>query len=92
LAARPNVVCKISGVAESGEDGKVTADVVAGPIAYCLDRFGDARGMFASNWPVCLRTITYARWVEVLREVVKGRGDAFARKLFYDNAAAFFGL
>jgi predicted TIM-barrel fold metal-dependent hydrolase len=92
LADRKNVVCKISGVAESGDDGKVTAATVAPPVNHCLDRFGDGRVLFASNWPVCLRTITYAQWVALLREVVKPRGDVFARKLFHDNAAAFFAL
>jgi hypothetical protein len=30
--------------------------------------------------------------VGVLREVVRGRGEAFGRRLFYGNAARFFGL
>jgi predicted TIM-barrel fold metal-dependent hydrolase len=92
LAERPNVVCKISGVAESGEDGKVTAATVAPVVSYCLDRFGDRRVMFASNWPVCLKTITLADWVAVVREVVAGRGGEFERRLFYVNAARFYGL
>jgi hypothetical protein len=28
----------------------------------------------------------------VLREAVRGRGEAFGRRLFYQNAARFFGL
>jgi predicted TIM-barrel fold metal-dependent hydrolase len=92
LAGLKNVVCKISGVAESGHEGKVTAPVVAPVINFCLDRFGEDRVMFASNWPVCLKTITLANWVGVLKEVVKGRGEKFARKLFSENAARFFGL
>jgi predicted TIM-barrel fold metal-dependent hydrolase len=92
LAEKPNVVCKISGVAESGEDGKVTAEVVAPVVNRCLDRFGDERVMFASNWPVCLKTISLADWVRVLREVVRPRGAGFARRLFHDNAQRFFGL
>lgn len=92
LAERANVVCKISGVAESGEDGRVTAEVVAPVVNYCLDRFGEERVMFASNWPVCLKTISLAGWVGVLREAVRGRGAAFGRRLFYQNAARFFGL
>jgi L-fuconolactonase len=92
LAGLKNVVCKISGVAESGEEGKVTAEVVAPAVNYCLDRFGEERVIFASNWPVCLKTITLAGWVAVLKEVVKGRGERFGRKLFSENAAKFFGL
>ena len=92
LAGLKNVVCKISGVAESGEAGKVTAQVVAPAINFCLDRFGEDRVMFASNWPVCLKTITLADWVGVLKDVVKGRGEKFERKLFSENAGRFFGL
>jgi predicted TIM-barrel fold metal-dependent hydrolase len=92
LAERPNVVCKISGVAESGEDGQVAAAIVAPAVNHCLDRFGVQRVMFASNWPVCLKTIGLREWVKVLSEVVRPRGEAFARKLFYDNAARFYGL
>jgi predicted TIM-barrel fold metal-dependent hydrolase len=92
LAGLTNVVCKISGVAESGEEGNVTAEVVAPAVNYCLEHFGDERVMFASNWPVCLKTITLADWVGVLKEVVKGRGVEFGRKLFSENAAKFFGV
>jgi predicted TIM-barrel fold metal-dependent hydrolase len=92
LAGLKNVVCKISGVAESGEEGKMTSEVVGPAVNYCLDRFGDERVMFASNWPVCLLKITVAGWVGVLKDVVKGRGEAFGRKLFSENAAKFFGV
>jgi L-fuconolactonase len=92
LAERPNVVCKISGVAESGEDGKVTSGIVAPVVNHCLDRFGDDRVIFASNWPVCLKTITPADGARVLRGVVQARGAGLARKLFHDNAARLYGL
>lgn len=92
LAEQKNVVCKISGVAESGEDGKVTAQVVAPAVNYCLDRFGEDRVIFAANWPVCLKTISFKDWVSVLRQVMAGRGAASSRKLFYQNAARFYAL
>jgi L-fuconolactonase len=92
LAERANVVCKISGVAESGEDIRVTADMAAPVVNYCLDRFGPERVMFGSNWPVCRKTIELRDWVAVLREVVRPRGEGFGRKLFYANAAKFYGL
>jgi predicted TIM-barrel fold metal-dependent hydrolase len=92
LADKPNVVCKISGVAESGEDGKVTADVVRPVVNHCLDRFGGDRVIFASNWPVCLKTITLKGWVEVVRQVVAPRGADFERRLFAGNATRVYGL
>jgi predicted TIM-barrel fold metal-dependent hydrolase len=92
LADKPNVVCKISGVAESGEDAKVTADVVRPVVNHCLDRFGGDRVIFASNWPVCLKTITLKGWVEVVRQVVAPRGADFERRLFAGNATRVYGL
>jgi len=92
LAEHPNVICKISGVAESGDDGQVTAATVAPAVNYCLDHFGDNRVVFASNWPVCLKTISLAGWVGVLKEVVAPRGTAFSRKLFCGNATRVYGL
>jgi predicted TIM-barrel fold metal-dependent hydrolase len=92
LAERPNVYCKISGVAENAGEGNVTAEGMAPVVNHCLDAFGPDRVVFGSNWPVCLRAITYRRWVEALRRITAGRGEAFQRKLFHDNAARFYRL
>jgi L-fuconolactonase len=90
LAARPNVYCKISGVAESAGAANVTPVGLAPVVNHCLDQFGADRVVFGSNWPVCLNAITFGRWVEVLTKIVAGRGEAFARKLFVENAVHFY--
>ncbi len=92
LAEQKNVVCKISGVAETGSAELATVEAMGPIIDGCIDRFGEERVMFASNWPVCLKTVTYARWVELLKQIVKGRGEGFRRKLFSENAAKFYGI
>src|SRR4029434_8306962 len=43
LAERKNVVCKISGVLETGERGNAGIDEYAAVVNYCLDRFGPDR-------------------------------------------------
>ena len=91
LAKRKNVVCKISGIVE-GAALKPTAERAAPPINFCLDAFGPERVMFSGNWPVCLRTATLAEWVDLLKQVVGNRPVEEQRKLFHDNAAAFYGL
>ena len=90
LAARPNVYCKISGVAEGAGAGNVTPEGLAPVVNHCLDEFGPDRVVFGSNWPVCLNAITFRGWVQVLDRIVAGRGDAFARKLFRENAIRFY--
>ena len=92
LADRKDVICKISGVAESGSPEDATLENIAPIVNYCLDRFGPDRVIFASNWPVCLKAITFAKWVELAREITRDRGDAFQQKLFHDNARHFYHL
>jgi predicted TIM-barrel fold metal-dependent hydrolase len=90
LAARPNVYCKISGVAENAGAANVTPEGLAPVVNHCLEQFGPDRVVFGSNWPVCLNAITFRGWVDLLTRITAGRGDAFARKLFRDNAIRFY--
>ena len=92
LADKRNVICKISGVAESGAVEDANLERIAPIINHCILRFGEDRIIFASNWPVCLKAVTFADWVEMLRELIDPRGEAFARKLFHDNVEKFYGL
>jgi predicted TIM-barrel fold metal-dependent hydrolase len=92
LADRKNVICKISGVAESGPPELATVQAMSPIINHCLDRFGDDRVVFASNWPVCLKSVTYRRWVDLLNQIVATRSDAFGQKLFSGNARKFYEL
>jgi predicted TIM-barrel fold metal-dependent hydrolase len=92
LAQRPNVICKISGVAEAGDPADATPDLIAPVVNFCLDAFGPDRVIFASNWPVCLKSLTIAQWVMIAKQITAPRGQQFRRKLFHDNAASLYGL
>lgn len=92
LAKQPNVACKISGVAENGPPEGAVRERVAPAVKHCLDAFEAERVMFASNWPVCLKSVTIQRWVGMLREIVGDRGAAFEAKLFRDNATTWYRL
>lgn len=92
LAELKNVVCKISGVVETADPQNLTPEALGPAVNHCIDRFGDERIMFSGNWPVCLRGAPLARWVELLKQVIAPLGAAFAGKLFYGNAARFYGL
>jgi predicted TIM-barrel fold metal-dependent hydrolase len=92
VARRKNVVCKVSGIVASAAPGPWTADNLAPIINHVLDSFGPDRVMFGGDWPVCTLAATYRQWVEALQAIVQTRSETHQRKLFHDNAAAFYGL
>ncbi len=92
LAARPNVIGKISGIVARVPKGPWEPSLLAPPIDHCLDAFGPDRVVFGSDWPVCLSGAPLARWVEALRAVVAPRPAEQQRKLFHENAVRFYKL
>lgn len=92
VAKRPNVVCKISGIVASAKPGAWRAEDLAPIVRHCVEVFGKDRVIFASDWPVCTLTATLAQWVKALQSIVADWSEADQRKLFYDNAARFYGL
>ncbi len=93
LAARPNTICKISGIIARARPGWTAADL-APAINYCLDTFGFERVVFGGDWPVCTlgAETSYAAWVTALRGIVATRTPQEQAALFHDNAIAFYGL
>jgi predicted TIM-barrel fold metal-dependent hydrolase len=91
MAERKSVICKISGIVATVPQ-QWTADDLAPIINHCLDSFGPDRVVFGGDWPVCTKGATYRQWVEALRHVIRGRGEAERRKLLSDNAIKFYGL
>lgn len=92
LGKKPNLVCKVSGIVASAPKNNWTADDLAPLVNHTIDCFGWDRVMFGGDWPVCTLTASYRQWVEALQSIVMSRGEDEQRKLFYDNAARFYGL
>ena len=69
-----------------------TEGAVGPYIAHAIDCFGFERVMFGSDWPVSELATSYQRWVEVVDAVVGGASIAERRKLFHNNAVAFYRL
>ena len=91
LAALPNVWCKISGmITEAGHDW--TRERLRPYLDHALEAFGSERVMFGSDWPVSEQTHRYQTWVEIVDGAVRGASDAERRRLFRDNAVAFYRL
>ena len=93
IAKRKNLVGKVSGfIASAPGRGRWTLDDLAPVVNHTLEVFGPDRVMFGGDWPVCTAAATLRQWVEALRTIVSDRPRAEQKKLFHDNAVAFYGL
>ena len=92
LAAEGNVHCKISGVATEADHEHWTRDQLRPYIAHCIESFGFDRIMFGGDWHVSELAVSYPDWVEIVEQAVAGASASDKRKLFRDNAIAFYRL
>ena len=90
LAARPNAMCKLSGLATGEGDaaGRAAAEV-AGVV---LGAFGAERVMFGSDWPVCLLASDYAGVMGLARSLTAGLSAAEQAAVFGATAARAYGI
>jgi len=70
LAQRPNVYCKISGLATESEHKHWTEEQLWPYIETVLSAFGAKRVMFGSDWPVCLLAVSYLDWVNIATRAI----------------------
>lgn len=92
VGARPNVVCKISGIVARAPKVEDLADLLAPTIDHCLDAFGPERVVFGGDWPVCTLGAPLADWIAALRAVVAGRPADQQAALFAGNAERIYRL
>ncbi len=92
LAARPNTVCKFSGlVTEAAWATWTTADLA--PYAETVvDAFGPDRLMFGSDWPVCRLAATYAEVVGAARTLTAHLSEDERTAVFETTAGRVYGL
>ena len=92
IARLPNVWCKISGVVTEADHTKWREAEVTPYIAHAIDSFGFERVMFGGDWPVSELATSYRRWVDLVDLVVAGASIGEKRRLYRDNAIAFYRL
>lgn len=90
LAALRNTVCKISGLVTEADHAGWTTEDLRPYVLHVIERFGEDRVLFGGDWPVALLASPYARWVETLDALTTGLSDAARRKLWAENARAFY--
>ena len=59
-------------------------------VTRAIDCFGFDRVMFGSDWPVVNLAGSYKAWIDVLDRVTAGASSSELRKLYRDNAMAWY--
>ncbi len=92
FASFPNVVCKMSGLVTEADYKTWTREQLKPFIDHVIECFGFDRVIYGGDWPVASQATDYPRWVETLLWAVDGCSETELRKLFHDNAIAFYRL
>ncbi len=103
LAAHPNLRVKISGLTmpilgwpfggrEQPPSVGQVADAIGPLVEVALDHFGPERCLFASNFPMDKAVVPWTTLYEAFAQLTESLGEEAQRKLFHDNAVAFYGL
>ncbi len=92
LAACPNVVCKLSGVATEADHARWSADQLEPYVAHAIECFGFDRLMYGSDWPVSTLTHGYADWVAMLDRFTAGCSRAELTALYRGTASRAYRL
>jgi predicted TIM-barrel fold metal-dependent hydrolase len=90
LGQEPNIALKISAIA--AYDPQPTDESFSAVALHCIDCFGTARAMFATDWPVARLSTGYDAIWNGFRRVTADVPPAAQRALFYDNARKFYRL
>jgi L-fuconolactonase len=92
LAALPNVWCKLSGLITEADSSSWTRAQLRPYVGHIIESFGFERVLFGSDWPVAEETHRYEDWVEIVDQALAGAPEEERRKVFRDNAIAFYRL
>lgn len=92
FAALPNVSCKLSGIVTVADPKNWSIDDLVPYVDHALRCFGPTRLMWGSDWPVVLTASDYRHWVDTTRTLLARLPADDQRRIFHDNAIAFYRL
>jgi len=90
LAALPQVMCKVSGLAT--EAGDAAPDTLRPAWDAVLRWFGPERLMWGSDWPVLTLADDYAGWASVADEFIADLPTESQAAVWSGSARRFYGL
>jgi L-fuconolactonase len=85
VAARPNTVCKLSGLATEAKPDWTVGDLRP-YVDHLLECFGPGRLLWGSDWPVVERARGYDAWRDAAEELVRHLPQADRDAIFGGNA------
>lgn len=91
LAALPNVSCKFSGLLNCAAPG-AGAESIASYAGTVFESFTPSRVMWASDWPPLELAGSYARWIDVSRQLMAGLSPADATDVMSGTATRVYRL
>ncbi|MFJ4037576.1 amidohydrolase family protein [Microbacterium sp. NPDC090007] len=93
VAARPNVVAKVSGLYSAvGAEDSWTQGALDRVVDVAADAFGAERLMYGGDWPMSLRAGGYERVLDGIRSATRGWSAAASEQLWWRTAARTYGL
>ncbi|MCB1020281.1 MAG: amidohydrolase family protein [Acidobacteria bacterium] len=92
LAERPNVYCKVSGMATEADFQAWTPEQLKPYFETVLSCFGPKRLMFGSDWPVCKVAVEYGRWAQIVRDWVNELSEDEQARILGSAAVEAYGL
>jgi L-fuconolactonase len=92
LAALPNVVCKISGLATEAHWTRWQPEDLLWYARQAADAFGPQRVLFGSDWPVCELAGGFAKWLSVARVLAASWSHSDRESFFFRNAERIYRL
>ncbi len=90
IGKQPNIALKVSNIA--AYDPTPTYDSLRAVALHCIESFGTARTMFATDWPVARLTNTFDEIYHDFRRFSADMTPSEQRALFHDNAKRFYRL
>jgi L-fuconolactonase len=92
LAARENVVCKLSGLVTEADWSGWEVGHLRRYVDHVLDVFGPERLLFGSDWPVCELAASYELVLDAAIALTGSLSDAERLAVFEHNARTVYGL
>jgi L-fuconolactonase len=86
LAAFPNIVCKLSGLATEADHANWTESQLQPYAEHLLECFGPSRLLFGGDWPVAKLAVDYVRWLEIAQRFVGHLSASEQAAVFCHNA------
>ena len=87
-ASAPNIICKISGLGMA--DHHWTPATIRPYVLACIETFGPARSLFATNWPVDGLFSDYATLLSAYAEITAEFSADERRAMFSGNAERLY--